>query len=377
MIIEHSFHSCLERKTLNKKKTIKKILFLALWLVILGGMTTLLVAANRKQKDHVCHEILVGIKGTGEKFYIEKQDILSMVEKASSGSLVNRAVTAIDLARLEKLLESHSWIRDAELYFDSRDALHISVEEREPIARIFATNGTSFYMDSSGHKMSLVETMVARVPVVTGFVDVKRMDGRDSAYLQRVKEVVQFIYASPFWNAQVGQIDITPEKNFELIPVVGDHVIRLGSGENIEQKLERLYVFYRQVVSKVGLNKYAALDLQFDGQVVAVKKEATSPVDSIQLQKNIQELMRRAALQDVDENMLPEEVNYTPARPDSTVSNQAVLNDHVPVKTNPNPAVSNPSRSNPPKTSNHPKSNEKPKQRPKSNPKKPKAVMRG
>ena len=54
-----------------------------------------------------------------------------------------------------------------------------------------------------------------------------------------------------------------------------------------------MMIFYKQVMSKVGFNKYAALDIRYDGQVVAVKKEPTSPVDSIQLQKNIEELMRR------------------------------------------------------------------------------------
>jgi cell division protein FtsQ len=82
-----------------------------------------------------------------------------------------------------------------------------------------------------------------------------------------------------------GKIDITGEKLFELIPVIGDHIIKLGKGENVEEKLNRLFVFYKQVLGKVGFNKYAALDVQYDGQVVAIKKEPASPVDSVQLQR--------------------------------------------------------------------------------------------
>jgi cell division protein FtsQ len=189
----------------DKKKTIRKILFLSLWLLIIAGMTTLLVAANGKQKEQVCREVLIGIKGSGEKFYIEKEDIFELIQKTAGSSLINKPVAGIDPGKLEKALEKNSWIRDAELYFDSKGALHVSVTEREPIARVFATNGTSFYIDSSGHKMNLVEKLSARVPVITGFVDMKKMNAADSAFLEEVKTVAQFIFGNEFWNSQTGQ----------------------------------------------------------------------------------------------------------------------------------------------------------------------------
>jgi cell division protein FtsQ len=335
-------------------------LFLSLWLLVIGGMATLLIAANSKEKEHVCSEVLIGIKGSGEKFYIEKEDIFELIQKTAGSSLINKPITGVNLGRLEKALEKNSWIRDAELYFDSKDALNVSVTEREPIARVFATNGASFYIDSSGHKMNLVEKLSARVPVITGFVDVKKMNARDSAFFEEVKAVAQFIYGNEFWNAQTGQIDITPEKTFELIPVVGDHMIRLGKGEKIEEKLNRLFVFYRQVLGKVGFNKYAALDVQYEGQVVAVRKEPASPVDSIQLQKNIQSLINKAMMQEIDEAMLPGQMSIT-GNVDSANLISPAKTDSVPSKTDPNPVQTNP---NPIKTTARP------------NPVKPKAVMR-
>jgi cell division protein FtsQ len=280
-----------------KKKIIRKILVLTAWFLVICGLGTLLVAANRKQKDHLCREVRIGIKGTGEKFYIEKEDVLQLMTAAAHGALTGRPVSTVDLARLENILENNAWIRKAELYIDNKDVLHVSVSEREPIARVFTTGGGSFYIDSSGHRMPLLEKISARVPVVTGYPDVRRMNASDSTLLEGVKQVAGYIYSHPFWNAQVGEIDITPDRRFELIPVVGDHVIRLGDGDKVESKLQRLYVFYQQVMSKVGFNKYAAVDVQYEGQVVAVKKGPVSAVDSIQLQKNIEELMNKASMQ--------------------------------------------------------------------------------
>ena len=340
----------------------------------MSGMATLLIAANSHKKERVCSEVLIGIKGSGEKFYIEKEDILELMQKSSGSSLINRAITEIDLSKLEKALETNSWIRDAELYFDSKDGLHVAVTEREPVARVFATNGKSFYIDSSGHKMNLVEKLSARVPVITGYVDVKKMNAKDSAFLEEVKAVATFIYGNEFWNAQTGQIDITPERTFEFIPVVGDHIIRLGKGEKVEEKLNRLFVFYKQVMAKVGFNKYAALDVRYDGQVVAIKKEPASPVDSIQLQKNIEELINKAMMQEIDDNMLPGQM-LTIIQADSAKRNAATRADSVPKKTNPNPFVLKQTNSNASKAARQSRPQEKPKQQTKEKPK-PKAVMR-
>ena len=351
---------------------------LAAWLLVISGITTLLIAANRKQKEHLCKQVLIGIRGTGEKFYIEKEDVVQMVEATANGSLLQKPVTSIDLAKLEKALETNLWIKTAELYFDSKDALHVFIEEREPIARIFTVEGNSFYIDSSGHKMPLLDKLSARVPVVTGFIDARKLSAKDSVLLREMKQVAFFIYSNKFWNAQIGQIDINADRKFELIPVIGDHVIKLGNGEKVEEKLNRLYVFYKQVMSKTGFNKYAALNIEYDGQVVAVQKGTTSVVDSIQLQMNIEALMNKSGMQNMEEENLPEQKINAVVKTDSTVRNTPIQNNPVPVKTNPNPSELNQTKSIPiaigtAKTTNQSKPLQKPKQQVKM---KPKAVMK-
>ena len=296
-------------------------------------MTTLLIAANRKQKGNVCTEVLVGITGSGEQFYIEKEDVLKIIQRG--GTLVNKPLSSIDLSALEASLERNSWIREAELYVDSRNALHVLVEERDPIARVFTVEGNSFYIDSSGHRMPLLDKVSVRVPVVTGYPDKGKGTAWHRALFEEVKEVAQFIYHDAFWNAQIGQIDITAEKKFELVPVIGNHIIKLGDGHRVDEKLGRLHTFYRQVMNKVGFNRYAVLDVRFDGQVVGINKGTVSTVDSLQLQKNIEELVNRATLQQVEDDMLPVEQEVMERVKDTTVS--TTVRKSVPVKTNAGP----------------------------------------
>ena len=43
--------------------------------------------------------------------------------------------------------------------------------------------------------------------------------------------------------------------------------------------MDRLLLFYRQVLGKAGFNKYNIIDVQFDGQVIVVYRGETSRVD--------------------------------------------------------------------------------------------------
>jgi len=106
--------------------------------------------------------------------------------------------------------------------------------------------------------------------------------------------MAQYIFSDPFWMAQVAQVDITTERNFEMIPVVGNHLVKLGNGENIDKKFHRLFVFYKEVLSKTGFAKYKVIDVQYAGQVIALKQSDEAKVDSVQLRKNVEKLLRQA-----------------------------------------------------------------------------------
>ncbi len=270
-------------------------------LLVAAGMIMLLAAANREREEHVCKRIIVSVKGDGEKIFIEKTDVMQQLKTAAQGSLINKPLKEVNLAGLEKTLEKHAWIRDAELYFDSKDALHVIVSEREPIARVFTSAGASFYIDSSGKRMPLLKGVSVRVPLVTNFSVVKKMNAKDSLLLNGVKSIAKYINSHSFWSAQIAQMDITTAGTFELTPVIGNHIIRIGTADDLEEKLDRLFFFYKKVLSKTGFDKYAVVDVQYKGQVIGKNNRFASEIDSLQLQKNIQALIeksRQLVLQD-------------------------------------------------------------------------------
>ncbi|GAB4094470.1 cell division protein FtsQ/DivIB [Flaviaesturariibacter terrae] len=282
---------------MNRKRLIRKVLTALFWLLTGTGMIVLLVAANRPEQGHVVREVRISIKGDGEQFFIDKSDILLQLTKSARSALVGRSLDRLNLARLEASLEKGVWIREAELWIDSRDVLHVQVTEREPVARVFTTAGASFYIDSSGQRMPLLEKESARVLVVTNYPGSAHFNRADSLRAADVKALAVRLTADPFWKEQIAQVDLTPSGLYEAIPVVGNHVIRLGDAQNLDAKLARLLLFYRKVLAKNGLDKYTVIDVQYAGQVLGVQRGPVSAVDSLQLQRNIQDLLDRSQRQ--------------------------------------------------------------------------------
>ena len=305
---------------MNTPKIIWKIFFVAMWTAISGGLLTLLIAANGKKRKNICNDYHVTIKGQNNFSgaccaFIEEKDIVKLVSTATGGQIKNEPLRGFNLRQLEDFLEKNVWIMDAELWFDNKDVLHISVTEREPAARIFTTEGNSFYIDKTGKRMPLSDKLSARVPVFTNFPEKKKLNAKDSLLLDDVRNIAGFISGNAFWMSQVAQIDILQSCGhncwqFEMIPVVGDHVVKLGDGSNIERKFNRLFTFYQQVLSKTGFDKYNMIDVQYAGQVTGTKKGTGKiAVDTVQLKRNIDKLLKQA------KEMKNETVEMQPDKP--------------------------------------------------------------
>lgn len=372
---------------MNARSTIKKVLFIAVWLCIGAGMLTLLLAAISKKNKGQCKDYTITLKGAQNNFFIDKKDVEQLLVKATKGNIKGEPIASFNLHELELMLEHNTWIEAAELYFDNRDVLHITVTEKEPVARIFTTAGNSFYIDSLGRKMPLSDKLTARVPVFTGYADRKKMKAVDSALLHDIKVTANYIINNPFWMAQVAQVDITPDNNFEMIPLVGNHIVKLGNGEDIDKKFHRLMVFYKQVLSKTGFDKYKVIDVQYKGQVVASKYAGNAKIDSVQLRKNVEKLLRQSIEAENDtiiravapiikleadsaiasDPSLQDDKVITPGKNSSPNPLKSLSPAKPSVKTPLQPVVNNKKNTPPPAKENKPRQEEKKKE--------PKAVM--
>jgi cell division protein FtsQ len=292
------------------KPNIQKWLMISLWIFLSAGVMTLLVAAIQKKKQKAIKDVVVEIVGAHNYVFVDEADVKQIASTANGASINGESVGQLRMKKMEEALEKDEWIKDAELFIDNNNVLHIKIFEREPVARVFNTKGDNFYVDSSGMMLNVNNNTGVRMPVFTSFSGgMQKMNAFDSSVLMQLKNIGQFIVNDSFWNAQIAQVDITSTGNFEMVPLFGNHLIVFGDGNHIENKFKRLMGFYEQVLSKVGMEKYERIDVQYEKQIVATRRGATKVnVDSIQSVLTMNNILANAE-QQIKDTSAPVQIN--------------------------------------------------------------------
>lgn len=290
---------------LSKNKRLFRLIQFSVALILGAGLVILTVSAIDKKEEKVITDISIHYNKSDKNRYITEGEILSILKNLSDSNLVNSTVASIDLSALEKGLNKNSWIAKAQLFIDNRGVLNVDVVQNKPIARVFIEDGKSFYLGDNLSRLPIINKKIEGLPVFTGFRgNIAAPKPEDSLFLHQMHDLAAYISESPFWSSQIEQIDIAGKNLFEMVPRLGDQVIRFGDGTDIDGKFDKLELFYKQVASKIGWNKYEEIDLRFDHQIVATRRDAAKIVaDSLATMRNMARAVKEARRQEKIENI--------------------------------------------------------------------------
>ena len=340
----------------NKKRySFKSILLATFWIALGGATVFLLIAAIKSKPAKHCKSIEINIHGVSNNFFVDKKDILNTITAIEKTNPVGKTIGSFDLKKLETELKKNVWIKSAELFFDNNEILQVTVQEREPIARVFTSTGTTFYIDDELAMLPLSEKFSARLPVFTNFPSDKKILAKaDSNLLGDIKAISLAVQKDSFSMAMIDQIDITPQRLFEMIPKIGNQLIVFGDATDVDIKLQKLKLFYKEVMVKAGWNNYSVINVQYKNQVVAKRKGAedvaADSLRTLQIMKFIAERAQQQAEDSLQQIIQPDNIRNTA---DSSMIQQSIQREDsdepAAVNETPNqPAV----QSTPPVTNN-------------------------
>lgn len=212
--------------------------------------------------SELCTEVKIDIEKESMEGFLNPGEVKKLLSQHKLYPL-SQPMNSISPRKIEETLLKSPFVEKAECYKSLSGHVCISIKQRIPVIRIMAVNGDSYYLDHHGNIMP-ESGYAADILIATGNIT-KR-------YAQNVlSKAVNKIVSDSFWRNQAVQLNVLPNQTLEMVPRVGDHIIFLGSPNNIDNKLERLRKFYIYGLNKAGWNKYNYINVEFSNQIICKK----------------------------------------------------------------------------------------------------------
>ena len=244
---------------------LKKILSILSVVVLAGYLVySAMAMTDRHEDSRLCRGVDLHITDSLHFDLIDEEMVLAVLQEHSIDP-TGMPLEEIDPERIEATLLMHPLVGKVQCYKTGGDMLRINLSSKVPLVRVINNRGQDFYVDSRGEILTQ-RSLAVQLPVATGYIDRQFAAGE-------LLEVVRVIDRSEFWKAQVEQINVTKDGQIELVPRVGDHLLIIGTADNVEDKLDRLMNFYEKGLDNVGWNKYRSISVAYENQVVCKKRK--------------------------------------------------------------------------------------------------------
>ncbi len=252
----------------KRKISIRKILQVFLTIVMTAGCIVAMVSASKIEDSKTVKSIAVHIRNDKKYHFIEEKEILDLAINNRNVDLAHTPLSKLDINSMEQVILADPWVANAQVFVDNDNVLELYITQRIPMARLFQQDGRSYYLDSTLSIMPLSSGYIYYTTVITNVPDQKN-DSASWALRKDVISLVRTIQADSFWSAQISQVIVDSDHTFELVPVLGNQKIIFGDASRMKDKLNNLFIFYKNVLNHIGWDKYEILDLRFKGQVIA------------------------------------------------------------------------------------------------------------
>lgn len=253
---------------MKSKETIWRIVGIVGSSIILLSMISFI---DKREVGYRVDDIEVKIENTYENFFIDEDDVLSLVVQQKGDSILGDAQGRVSLKEIEARIEGHSFIKDAQVFRDLTGHLVVKAIQNKPIARIIAGNGKNAYLGEDGDILPTSSKYTARVVILSGnYMNqlTERGNVNENEYDLKLFDLINFIIEDDFWSMQIAQIDVNSKGKIVMIPQVGKQRLEFGRAEDVERKFKRLEIFFKEIMPTKGWNTYSRVNVEYKDQII-------------------------------------------------------------------------------------------------------------
>lgn len=244
-----------------------KILVIVMGAILLA---VLVVVANVNRSRSTVRGIEVNIRYGRMPQLVGEQTVRDSILSALP-SLLQMPVGLVDYHAVTEAASRVPYLQDVSSSVSVSGKVVVRAKQRKPISRIYYGN-REVYMDRNGILMPSSNMGCCNVVVAGGdFAEPLCMDSLN-AQLTALWQVASFLDRESKYGNLIDQIYVERDGDIMMVPKLGNHVVELGTAEDLDAKFGNLLTFYRKGMPRAGWNTYSQVSLKYRGQVVCTKK---------------------------------------------------------------------------------------------------------
>ena len=240
-------------------------------LILLGAvaLAVLVVVANIGRSRSQVQGIDVSIRYGRTPHLVDEQTVVDSVLKALPQLLTQR-VSEVDRDAVAEAATHVPYLKDVTATVSVSGKVVVRAAQRRPIARLFY-GPRELYFDADGAMMPISRLGDCSVLVAGGdFTEPLYVDSLN-AQTEALVRLAAYLDAERKYHCLIDQIYVESDGDMMMVPKLGDHIIELGAVEDLDNKFDHLWTFYRKGMPRAGWETYSRISLKFDGQVVCTK----------------------------------------------------------------------------------------------------------
>ncbi len=252
------------------KKSVKYLL-LALCLALFVCITAMVLGKARERRHlTTCNKLEISFSDTLN--FVSEEDVREYLRR-SFPVFTGQRIDSLRLHEIEKSLNSRSAILSTQAW-TSDSTLHISIVQREPVARM-ETPDHAFYIDDRGFIFPIQGNTGKRFPIIKGNLPLHEPAGykglpsteEGRLWVGQIMDLLNYMGKNK-WAAKIQHMEVSAGGDLILVPAEGKERIIFGKPEEFAEKFGKIGEYYRSIKPSVEENQYSSVNVKYKGQIV-------------------------------------------------------------------------------------------------------------
>lgn len=256
---------------------VKKILSILAWVATGAALIALFIAARENYLNTPVKAFNVQIGQESDSGFVKKSDVHDVLGQLCGTSKIG----TVNMAAIEKQLESDPWVEQSSAYIDLDGTLNVSIKEYHPTLRLFGSQGQTAYITSNGMLLPPSGNHTPYLLVANGnFLFDPNIARQLSDTIEADRNIIgamklnEAINRNKFIKSCTGQIYCTNGNEFEIVVRGVEARIIVGDTTHLDDKLKRLEIFLKQKAASTEIGEMKKINLKYKNQLVCTKKQS-------------------------------------------------------------------------------------------------------